>query len=374
MFWEYDIRIFFLTRANYVFEGDGDMGWQVNNEAFEGIIVSEYYDNDNRRVSGIYNTVDDSAVVVNIGRLERLLAGANVVGDGEEMSFEEVERRYGEEIIKKFLAAHGVSDIFTLEEVDEAYGSQIVERHSVSESSKASSASRENQKKAVQAAVEKSRRNQAVIIKAALEGLTKQEIEYGFGYSRPTINKALKVTGQEFKDIWLKYRRSIFNGVDMKLYADFISCGCDYKEYMKYLSLNHGVSFREKVGEYIEEQEAAREEEEWLIKLREEAEADLIRLNKIMIENGRKPLRYITEKYPVAEEEPVEKSIIEQVMDIMSQPDEPIRPPVFVKPVADKNDKFVERYSQKVVEPMSVGAYYADIEQFGVGADEWGEF
>lgn len=157
-------------------KGVDNMCYQVQNENFDKIIIGEYYNNDGQRVKGIFTTIDDSCAVININVLDRLLNGVKILegGSNEEMTLEKAEEKFGDQIIKKYLTSHGVADIFSLEEVDEIYGNQIVEKHSNAVKIKSHNASKDNQKKAVQASIEKGKSNQAVIIKSVLIGIAKR--------------------------------------------------------------------------------------------------------------------------------------------------------------------------------------------------------
>ena len=316
------------------------MCYQVQNEKFDKIIVGEFYDNDGKRIKGIFTTVDDSCAVININVLDRLLSGVKILeGSNEDLTLEKAEEKFGEEIIKKYLSSHGVADIFSLEEVDAAYGNQIVKKHSENTILKAHNASMKNQKKAVRASIEKGKSNQAVIIKAVLEGLTKQEIEYRYGFSRPTINKALKNLDKDtFESIWYKYRTTIFEGVDMKTYVDFELCHYDYKEYLKKINFNKSVEIRHNVERTIKNMEGERK-----------AEAKIKEISEKMQADGYSP---VSELKGVAQDPVTEED--DYFNQIVAMCHEPIKDskPVIIRNKSEEDDKFVEKYDWKKQEQI----------------------
>lgn len=205
---------------------------------FESVIKDDYKDSNGREVDGVYTTVNASVLIVEKPVFEDLLK-REVRREGP--SFEEIERIYGDRIIDKFLAANGMVDEF---------GERCLEPKVVGKRA-------ENQKKATNACVEKGKYNQAVIIKAVLDGQTKLDIEYSLGYCRNTINKALKnLNKQTFEDIWYKYKADVFADLGIAVFRDFVACDCDYKKWMSLLALRSELAFKKTVDGIIAEQEA----------------------------------------------------------------------------------------------------------------------
>lgn len=315
------------------------MCWQCDSEEFDKVIVGEFYDNNGKRIRGIYTTVSDDALVININVLDRLLSGVKVLeGDSSgDMTLEEAEERFGKQIIEKYLSSHGVVDIFSLEEVDAAYGSQIIEKHSNNTSSKAHNASKDNQKKAVQASIEKRKFTQATIIKGVLDGMTKQEIEYRYDISRSTINRALKgLNSESFEAIWYKYKTSVFDGVDMKKFVDFKMCHCSYKEYIAKRHFDASVEIRHNMEKELKNIESNRE-----------VNKRLVELSKGLESMGFSPLSVVqgVDKAPATEDD-----YFSEVIALCNEPVKNALKPVVVKREVKEDDKFVEKYSRKPAE------------------------
>lgn len=233
------------------------MCWQADEKLFGNIIIGEYYNVFGKHVKGIYTTVADDCVVANINVIDKLTSGVKVLEQSDDFTLEQAEDKFGKQIIERYLSSHGVLDIFSLEEVDAACGNEIIERHDELSAIKTQKAKENNLVKAREARSNQSQHIQATIIKAVLEGCTKQEIEYKLGYCRTTINKALRGLDEDsFKALWLKYREIVFENVDRGLYADFITCKCDYKLYMEHLKFENSVAFRKKVDKQLEVIEA----------------------------------------------------------------------------------------------------------------------
>lgn len=353
------------------------MAWYPNTDGLR--VVSEFYDNNGKRLKCAYNTSDDSTVLININTLDRLLNGAVIVSANEDMTLEQAEKKYGDEIVKKFLASHGVSDIFTLDEVLAAFGDQLIEKHKEGRSSRAIEASKENQKKAAIASMEKGKFNQAVIIKAVLEGSVKMNIEFNLGYSRATINKALAGLSEEkLNDIWSAYRDTVFENVDRSLVDDFISCNCDYRMYRRYWDSNRvvgsgvapvtGTEEPVVVETTIEQSdyepapcddsvdEQVPEEDPTDQALSEPLDYDpalgydkyTSELNRKIIEAGRKPIEAFMSKKP-AEESVKEVGIFEQVLEILNKPE--VEAPKIERPSPIDSDKYIEMYREREKHP-----------------------
>lgn len=145
---------------------------------------------------------------------------------------------------KLCLAPNGVASVFTHEEVDAAYEEEMIALHKASIAIKKADASRANSKKATEGARAKGSYNQALILKSVLKGTSKTDIEYSLGFSRATIDRALRgLTKEAMENIWNKYRATAFNGVDVRFYNMFLHCGCSYKQYQQKLQFESEVAF-----------------------------------------------------------------------------------------------------------------------------------
>lgn len=145
---------------------------------------------------------------------------------------------------KLCLTPNGVATAFTHEEVDAAYVEEMIALHKASIAIKKADASRANSKKATEGARAKGSYNQALIIRSVLEGTSKTDIEYSLGFSRPTIDRALRgLTKEAMESMWHKYRATAFNGVDVRFYNMFLRCGCSYKQYRQKLQCGSEVTF-----------------------------------------------------------------------------------------------------------------------------------
>lgn len=267
---------------------------------------------------------------------DRLLNGVKVLENSNDMSLEEAEKKYGDEIIKRFLSQNGVADVFSLEEVDKAYGSQIVELHKDNTDIKSKNTSRNNQKKAIEGAKAKGSYNRAVIIKSVLEGMSKSDIEYSLGFSRSTIDRALRgLTEEDLRLIWKRYKASVFNGVDIKLYYIFVRCDCNYRKYRKEQQLNSEVAFRQSVEKEIEK-----------IKSDREVNAFLDKVSDDLVKMGFSPLSRKAVEVEVEEKVEEEVATLEKVISICQEVDTITMNTVKQVKVTDEDDRFIEKIIQ----------------------------
>lgn len=286
-------------------------------------------------------------------RFDRLLNGVKVLENSNDMSLEEAEKKYGDEIIKRFLNRNGVDDVFSLlEEVDKAYGNQIVELHDNMDI-KSKNTSRNNQKKAIEGAKAKGSYNRAVIIKSVLEGMSKSDIEYSLGFSRSTIDRALRgLTEENLGLIWKRYKVSVFYGVDLKLYYIFVHCDCNYKKYRKEQQFNSEVAFSQSVEKEIEKIKSDREVNTFPAKVSDES-----------VKMDFSPLS----RKPVEVEEEV--ATLEKVMSICQEVDTITRNTVKQVKVTDEDDSFIEKIMQvnKQLKRNPIVVAYNDDDEYQMG-------
>lgn len=236
----------------------------VDDELFDKVIVGEYWSEAGQLIKGAYSTNNDSAVVVNINLFERLLSQVKIIEGSSEITLEEAEKKFGDLIIQRYLAIHGVADIFSLEQIDEQVGDQIIAKRNLEEHNKSVTSS-ENLKSARKANVEKGNQTKAKILKLILEGVSQQEIMDNFGVGHGTVQRTLKsFTKENVRELWHTYRTSIFDGVDMKLLESFITDDCNYKKFRSRLVIDNNTVIRKSVEHQVAEMKAMREGEEHL--------------------------------------------------------------------------------------------------------------
>lgn len=251
----------------------------VDDELFDNIIVGEYWSEAGQLIKGAYSTANDGAIVVNVNLFERLLSQVKVIEGSSEVTLEEAEKKFGDEIIQKYLESHGVDDVFSLEQIDKQVGDKIIAKRELEKGNKSVTSS-ENYKLARKVNIEKGNQTKAKILKLILEGVSQQEIIDNYGVSHGTVRRTLvSFTKESVRELWNTYRNLIFDGVDMRLLESFITDDCNYKKYRARLSMDNKAVYRKSVDHQVEEMKAYSEGKE-LVK---ELEAK-------MVEAGFKPL------------------------------------------------------------------------------------
>ena len=174
-------------------------------------IMGNEYVSAQGKLRGVYETVDDAFLLVNVNVFDKAVNDGVIVRD---MSLEDAEEKYGQLIIEKYLKQQ--------EELRQSRQQMARQKNMA------------NARSVKELSIHAKRVN---VLKEVMMGYSVNEIIDKYGYPKSTVYDFLKIFSLDKQMVLEIYKKELEHCKDIPVayYQEFMRCDCDYKKFREFI-------------------------------------------------------------------------------------------------------------------------------------------